>query len=85
MYATACAIVLLAGCNRAEEPAAQASAEEALLAPVPAFAIPASSGPPMDEKCIAIGTEPFWNVAIVGGKAIYTTPEDQARPQLSFM
>jgi uncharacterized membrane protein len=66
------ALLALAACKPAEAPApAEASGATA------SAAIASSAAATADEKFIAIGTEPFWNVTIAKGRAVYTTPDNQ--------
>ena len=84
VFFCAVAVALIAGCKPAEAPVPQPSA----MAGAPAVAttvptapppapVPTSNAAPAGAAFIAMGTEPFWSVKVAGGKATYTTPEDQ--------
>lgn len=69
------ATAMLSGCNSAGEDKAAAS-PEGTAAAAPETTAATGSPAPAGEKFIAIGTEPFWNVAIADGMAKYSTPEN---------
>ena len=75
-------VALIAGCKPAEAPVPQPSEVAgapavATLAPAVPAPVPASNTAPVGAAFIVMGTEPFWSVKVAGGKATYTTPEDQ--------
>jgi len=70
----ALAVLTVAACSPAEEPAPPAPAPE----PAPVLA-----GVDLAQPVRALGTEPFWSVELTGTEMIYTTPEppEQRAPQ----
>ena len=69
----ALAVLALAACSPAEEPALPPEA------PQPA---PVLGGVDLAQPVRALGTEPFWSVELTGTEMVYTTPEppSSARP-----
>ena len=55
------ALLALAACKPAEQPAAPPS--------------PATTASPLPQRMQALGTEPFWSFEIVGERLAYTSPE----------
>lgn len=70
----ALAVLALAACSPAEEPALPPEA------PQPA---PVLGGVDLAQPVRALGTEPFWSVELTGTEMVYTTPEppEQRAPQ----
>lgn len=68
------AVLALAACSRAEDPAPP---PEALVPP------PVMAGVDLANPVRAQGTEPFWSVELTGTEMVYTTPEppEQRAPQ----
>ncbi len=73
-------VALIAACKPADAPVPQPSAETgspAVAIAAPTVPAPVSNAASADLAFIAMGTEPFWSMKVAGGKATYTTPEDQ--------
>ena len=70
----ALAVLSLAACSPAEEPAPPPEAPE----PAPVL-----GGVDLAQPVRALGTEPFWSVELTGTEMVYTTPEspEQRAPQ----
>jgi uncharacterized membrane protein len=70
----ALAVLVLAACSPAEEPAPPPEAPE----PAPVL-----GGVDLAKPVRALGTEPFWSVELTGTEMVYTTPEppEQRAPQ----
>lgn len=66
----ALAVLVLAACSPAEEPAPPPEA------PGPA---PVLGGVDLAGPVRALGTEPFWSVELTGTELVYTTPESPAQ------
>ena len=84
------AVAMIAGCKPAVAPVPQPSAVAG--APEVATALPTAPAPVLAtnaaiaiDKFMAIGTEPFWSVKVAGGKATYTTPEDQVGQSIAVV
>lgn len=70
-------VVSEAGAAVVEAPSATAAAPAVQTTAAPSAA-PVAASANIPDRLEAIGTEPFWNVAVHGNKLRYSTPENQA-------
>lgn len=84
---TCLALSLLVACSPpAADSADPAPVTATATAPAPMGVVTEGAAPPpaakSDEHVSMVGTEPFWNLAVTGDTAIWTTPDNQ--PGTSF-